>query len=143
MRLALPWHSFTSVFFIASITVMGVFNRPTFLAFAFPPIFFWLLRGMGSQIIGKAFLRSLLDTSTPKVCSNGSIMLLIDRYIGFQHENGSFNRQLPARSVWFDFDRLSLLWSPHNERDPIQKRFHLERCRIYALQLHQVLCCFL
>ncbi|BES92356.1 Alg9-like mannosyltransferase family [Nesidiocoris tenuis] len=52
MRLALPWHSFTSVFFIASITVMGVFNRPTFLAFAFPPIFFWLLRGMGSQIIG-------------------------------------------------------------------------------------------
>uniref|UniRef100_A0A146LIZ0 Mannosyltransferase n=1 Tax=Lygus hesperus TaxID=30085 RepID=A0A146LIZ0_LYGHE len=52
MRLALPWHSFSGVFFIATVTVLGVFNRPTFLAFAFPPIFFWLLRGMGSQVVG-------------------------------------------------------------------------------------------
>lgn len=52
MRLALPWHTLSNVFFIATLTTVGMFNRPTFVVFAFPPVFFWLLRGMGSKFIG-------------------------------------------------------------------------------------------
>ncbi|KAK2589242.1 hypothetical protein KPH14_002043 [Odynerus spinipes] len=46
---SLPSHSLKHCFKIATITVIGVFNRPTFIAFAFPPIFFWLQRGLGSR----------------------------------------------------------------------------------------------
>nr|CAD7405165.1 unnamed protein product [Timema poppensis] len=52
IRSALPSHSLSRCFALASITVLGTFNRPTFIAFAFPPIFFWLQRGLGSKIIG-------------------------------------------------------------------------------------------
>lgn len=52
MRNALPSHSLTHCVAVASISVVGVFNRPTFLAFAFPPVFFWLHRGLGSKNIG-------------------------------------------------------------------------------------------
>lgn len=48
----LPYHSLTSVFFISLVIVVGFFNRPTFLAFAFPPMFFWLHRGLGSKVVG-------------------------------------------------------------------------------------------
>ncbi|XP_043671977.1 GPI mannosyltransferase 4 [Vespula pensylvanica] len=48
----LPSHSLNHCFKIATITVIGIFNRPTFVAFAFPPIFFWLQRGLGSKTIG-------------------------------------------------------------------------------------------
>nr|CAD7430330.1 unnamed protein product [Timema monikensis] len=51
IRSALPSHSLSRCFALASITVLGTFNRPTFIAFAFPPIFFWLQRGLGSKII--------------------------------------------------------------------------------------------
>ncbi|XP_067008941.2 GPI mannosyltransferase 4 [Anabrus simplex] len=61
MRSALPPHSLTHCVTVATITVAGIFNRPTFIAFAFPPIFFWLHRGLGSKTVGfKDFhLRSL------------------------------------------------------------------------------------
>ena len=52
MRSALPSHSFSSCLLTATITVTGIFNRPTFLAFAFPAVFFWLQRGLGSKIVG-------------------------------------------------------------------------------------------
>ncbi|XP_046674353.1 GPI mannosyltransferase 4-like [Homalodisca vitripennis] len=52
LRKSLPGHSFSSCLIIASISVLGVFNRPTFIAFAFTPIFFWLHRGLGSKNIG-------------------------------------------------------------------------------------------
>uniref|UniRef100_A0A1B6M3X5 Mannosyltransferase n=1 Tax=Graphocephala atropunctata TaxID=36148 RepID=A0A1B6M3X5_9HEMI len=52
LRKSLPGHSFSSCIKIASISVLGVFNRPTFIAFAFTPIFFWLHRGLGSRHIG-------------------------------------------------------------------------------------------
>lgn len=54
LRKALPGHSFSSCLVIASIAVLGVFNRPTFLAFAFTPVFFWLHRGLGSKHVGLA-----------------------------------------------------------------------------------------
>lgn len=49
---SLPPHSLNHCFKIATITIIGLFNRPTFIAFAFPPIFFWLQRGLGSRNIG-------------------------------------------------------------------------------------------
>jgi phosphatidylinositol glycan class Z len=52
LRSALPHHSLSLCFVVATITVTGIFNRPTFLAFAFPSVFFWLQRGLGSKIIG-------------------------------------------------------------------------------------------
>ncbi|KAL6424418.1 hypothetical protein ACFW04_009888 [Cataglyphis niger] len=52
LRAMLPSHSLNHCFVLATITVIGIFNRPTFVAFAFAPIFFWLQRGLGSKSIG-------------------------------------------------------------------------------------------
>lgn len=52
LRSALPHHSLSWCLVVATVTVAGIFNRPTFLAFAFPSVFFWLHRGLGSKIIG-------------------------------------------------------------------------------------------
>ncbi|XP_012278705.1 GPI mannosyltransferase 4 [Orussus abietinus] len=52
LRASLPSHSLNHCFLLAAITVTGIFNRPTFIAFAFPPIFFWLHRGLGSKSVG-------------------------------------------------------------------------------------------
>uniref|UniRef100_A0A336MMM5 Mannosyltransferase n=1 Tax=Culicoides sonorensis TaxID=179676 RepID=A0A336MMM5_CULSO len=51
MRNRLPAHSFNKCFFIATICVFGVFNRPTFLVFGFPIVFQWLQRGMGTRTV--------------------------------------------------------------------------------------------
>ncbi|XP_050345092.1 GPI mannosyltransferase 4 isoform X2 [Nymphalis io] len=48
----LPDHSLNHVIPIATIVVIGIFNRPTFIGFAFPPLFFWLHRGLGSKVVG-------------------------------------------------------------------------------------------
>ncbi|KAK9306618.1 hypothetical protein QLX08_002801 [Tetragonisca angustula] len=52
LKASLPQHSLNHCMKIATITVIGIFNRPTFIAFAFAPIFFWLQRGLGSKSIG-------------------------------------------------------------------------------------------
>lgn len=49
---SLPSHSFSCCFTVATVVVIGVFNRPTFIAFAIPPVFFWLHRGLGSKSVG-------------------------------------------------------------------------------------------
>lgn len=54
MGSALPSHSFNKCMVISSLCVAGVFNRPTFLAFGFPIVFYWLIRGLGSKIISIA-----------------------------------------------------------------------------------------
>lgn len=51
MIAALPHHSFNYSWLISTICVAGVFNRPTFLFFGMPIVFFWLLRGMGTRTI--------------------------------------------------------------------------------------------
>ncbi|GAB1869655.1 Mannosyltransferase [Camponotus japonicus] len=52
LKAMLPSHSLNHCFILATITVVGIFNRPTFVAFAFAPIFFWLQRGLGSKSVG-------------------------------------------------------------------------------------------
>ncbi|EZA54636.1 GPI mannosyltransferase 4 [Ooceraea biroi] len=51
LRALLPSHSLNHCFKLATITVIGIFNRPTFVAFALAPIFFWLQRGLGSKSV--------------------------------------------------------------------------------------------
>lgn len=51
MKSALPSHTFNKCFVVSTLCVAGVFNRPTFLAFGFPIVFFWILRGLGSRSI--------------------------------------------------------------------------------------------
>ncbi|XP_063548166.1 GPI mannosyltransferase 4 [Cydia strobilella] len=52
LKMHLPEHSLNHVFILATLVVIGIFNRPTFVGFAFPPIFFWLHRGLGSKVVG-------------------------------------------------------------------------------------------
>lgn len=46
---SLPRHSFNRCWLISTICVTGCFNRPTFLFFGVPMVFFWLMRGMGTR----------------------------------------------------------------------------------------------
>uniref|UniRef100_A0A2A4K7Z2 Mannosyltransferase n=1 Tax=Heliothis virescens TaxID=7102 RepID=A0A2A4K7Z2_HELVI len=52
MSTHLPSHSLNKVIILSTIVIIGIFNRPTFVGFAFPPIFFWLHRGLGSKVVG-------------------------------------------------------------------------------------------
>ncbi|XP_032527682.2 GPI mannosyltransferase 4 [Danaus plexippus] len=52
LKTHLPGHSLNWVAVLATVVVIGIFNRPTFVGFAFPPIFFWLHRGLGSTVVG-------------------------------------------------------------------------------------------
>ncbi|KAM3967865.1 phosphatidylinositol glycan anchor biosynthesis class Z [Aphomia sociella] len=52
LRTHLPEHSLNHVIILSTLVVVGIFNRPTFVGFAFPPIFFWLHRGLGSKVVG-------------------------------------------------------------------------------------------
>lgn len=46
LKNALPPHNLQHLVAMSTICVAGVFNRPTFLLFGAPMVFFWLLRGM-------------------------------------------------------------------------------------------------
>lgn len=51
MRMSLPRHSFNRCFTLATLCVVGLFNRPTFLFFGLPIIFHWMIRGFGSKTV--------------------------------------------------------------------------------------------
>jgi phosphatidylinositol glycan class Z len=51
LRLFLTSDSLRNCWQISLVTVLGFFNRPTFLAFALFPVFFWLYRGIGNKLI--------------------------------------------------------------------------------------------
>ena len=51
LKNALPAHNFNRLFAMSSICVAGVFNRPTFLLFGSPMVFYWLLRGLGTKTV--------------------------------------------------------------------------------------------
>lgn len=62
-------------FIVSTITVVGFFNRPTFLAFAVGPVFFWLYRGIGCRSVAtlQFHLRSLVFI----LCSIPSTIFII------------------------------------------------------------------
>lgn len=51
MMMSLPRHNFNRCFVLASLCVVGMFNRPTFLFFGLPIIFHWMIRGFGSKTV--------------------------------------------------------------------------------------------
>lgn len=51
LKNALPTHNFNKIFAMSTLCVIGVFNRPTFLLFGAPMVFYWLLRGMGTKSV--------------------------------------------------------------------------------------------
>lgn len=51
MRALLPSHTINKCVIVANIFVVGCFNRPTFILFAMPIVFFWMLRGLGSRTV--------------------------------------------------------------------------------------------
>lgn len=67
--------SLRNCFFVSTITVLGFFNRPTFLAFAVGPVFFWLYRGIGCKSVASLqfHLRSLVYI----LCSLPSIVVIV------------------------------------------------------------------
>ncbi|XP_028170960.1 GPI mannosyltransferase 4 [Ostrinia furnacalis] len=80
----LPEHSLNHVVFLSTLVTIGIFNRPTFVGFAFPPIFFWLHRGLGSKVVGfKDFhyrIFMLIICSIPTVI----ILIIVDSsYYGY------------------------------------------------------------
>lgn len=51
LKLFLENDSLRNCFVIATITAAGFFNRPTFVAYAIAPVFFWLYRGLGFKSV--------------------------------------------------------------------------------------------
>ncbi|XP_017125470.1 GPI mannosyltransferase 4 [Drosophila elegans] len=51
LKNSLPAHNLQHLMTMSTICVAGVFNRPTFLLFGAPMVFFWLLRGMGTRSV--------------------------------------------------------------------------------------------
>lgn len=51
MMMSLPRHNFKRCFPLATLCVIGMFNRPTFLFFGLPIIFHWMIRGFGSKTV--------------------------------------------------------------------------------------------
>lgn len=51
LRLFLASDSYRHCAQIATVTTLGFFNRPTFLAYAMFPVFFWLYRGIGYKSV--------------------------------------------------------------------------------------------
>ena len=47
----IPPHDFKFFLPISVLTIVGIFNRPTFALFAFVPLFYWFLRGVANNSI--------------------------------------------------------------------------------------------
>lgn len=84
MLMSLPEDSLNDCFLLATITVLGIFNRPTFIAFALPPIFFWLRRGLGSKTVGFLDFHIRIFTFTIFGIPTAVLMILYDSiYFGY------------------------------------------------------------
>lgn len=51
LKSALPSHIYNKCIYISTLCVIGFFNRPTFVLFGMPIVFFWLLRGLGTKSV--------------------------------------------------------------------------------------------
>lgn len=75
MKSSLPHHSFNKCAIVSTICVIGVFNRPTFLFFSMPIVFFWLMRGMGTKTI--SFMDFNLRMTALVLCAIPSLIFFI------------------------------------------------------------------
>lgn len=51
MQAILPSHTLHKCLIVSTICVVGLFNRPTFVIFGSPIVFFWILRGLGTKTV--------------------------------------------------------------------------------------------
>lgn len=75
MRAALPAHSLRHVAAIAAICAVGCFNRPTFVVFGGPAVFFWLLRGLGTR--SSTFVEFNVRFAMLQLCALPVVLVLI------------------------------------------------------------------
>ncbi|KAF4520112.1 hypothetical protein B566_EDAN010268 [Ephemera danica] len=84
LRGSLPSHSLRHCAAIAAVTVTGIFNRPTFLAFAAPALFSWLYRGMGSKTIGFSHFHLRIFALCGSGLLTAALFIIIDSgYYGY------------------------------------------------------------
>lgn len=65
VRALLPPHTIHKCVIVSTICVIGFFNRPTFLIFGMPIVFFWMVRGLGTRTV------SFFDFNLRFVCLFG------------------------------------------------------------------------
>lgn len=75
LRLYLISDSYRHCWIISTVSVIGFFNRPTFLAFALIPVFFWLYRGIGSKTVTVLQFHTRMFVLI--ICSIPSILLIV------------------------------------------------------------------
>lgn len=84
LKASLPSHSLNHCLKLATITVIGIFNRPTFLVFALAPIFFWLQRGLGSKTVGFIDFHLRIFTFVACAIPTALFFILVDSfYFGY------------------------------------------------------------
>ena len=92
-RKIIPPHDFKFVLPIGILVAVGIFNRPTFVFFAFVPLFFWFQRGVSNKSMFTPFqiFNFRIAALIPITLVSGSILLLTDSlYYG----------QLTLRKLW-------------------------------------------
>ena len=73
-RRLIPPHDFKFVLPIGVLCAVGFFNRPTFVLFAFCPLFFWFQRGIANHSMFTPF----------QIFNFRQVLFIKKRYIGFQ-----------------------------------------------------------
>lgn len=51
LKSVLPSHTINKCAYVSIIFIIGCFNRPTFIFYGLPIIFFWMLRGLGTKTV--------------------------------------------------------------------------------------------
>ena len=79
-RKLIPPHDFKFVLPIAAVCAVGFFNRPTFVLFSFPPLFFWFQRGVSSKSVFTPFqmFNFRILVMVPLVLVFGAAIILTD-----------------------------------------------------------------
>lgn len=72
--------SLRNCFIISTITVLGFFNRPTFLSFAVAPVFFWLDRNIGCKSITALHFHLRIITYVICLVPSIALVILIDSF---------------------------------------------------------------
>ena len=92
-RKIIPPHDFKFILPIGMLVAVGVFNRPTFLLYAFAPLFFWFQRGVSNKSMFSPFqiFNFRIAALIPIIIVSSSLLLLADSlYYG----------QLTLRKLW-------------------------------------------
>ena len=79
-RKLIPPHDFKFIIPIAAICALGFFNRPTFILFGFPPLFFWFQRGVSNKSVFTPFqiFNFRIGLMVPLLLIFGCLLILTD-----------------------------------------------------------------